>query len=95
MIKPSIGRIMWYWPEKVSRGDQPWPAIVSYVHGDNMVNLSVWNAEGHAQNGKTSVPVVQDGSPYTAGDSPYVEWMPFQVGQAKRHEAEVKPAHGF
>jgi hypothetical protein len=55
-----------------------------------MVNLNVWNADGHAQNGNTSVPVVQDGSPYTVGDSPYVEWMPFQVGQAKRHEAEVK-----
>ena len=84
MIRPSIGRIMWYWPEKDSRCDQPWAAIVTYVHGDNMVNLSVWNSDGHAQNGRTSVPVVQEGSPYIAGNSPYAEWMPYQLGQAKK-----------
>jgi hypothetical protein len=82
---------MWYWPEKKQRSDQPWAAIVTYVHGDHMVNLSVWNNESHPI-GKTSVPIVQDGSPHTASDSPYVEWMPFQVGQAKRHEAEAKSA---
>jgi hypothetical protein len=87
MIKPSIGRIMWYWPEKQYRGEQPWAAIVTYVHSDIMVNLATWNADGHPQP-KTSVPIVQDGSPYTAGDSPYVEWMPYQIGQAKKHEGE-------
>ena len=86
MIKPSIGSIMWYWPEKHLRSDQPWPAIVSYVHSDNLVNVSVWNKDGHAQNGRTSVPVVQDGSPYTVGNSPYVEWMPYQKGQAAKAE---------
>lgn len=89
MIKPSIGRIMWYWPEKEHREDQPWAAIVTYVRGDNMVNLAVWNSDSHGQP-KHSVPVVQEGSPYTAGDSPYVEWMPYQIGQAKKHEAEDK-----
>jgi len=23
------------------------------------------------------------GSPHTIGDSPYVEWMPYQIGQAR------------
>ena len=87
MIKPTIGRIMWYWPDSSTRGVQPWAAIVTYVHGDNMVNLAVWDDFGNGK-AKTSVPVVQDGSPYTIGDSPYVEWMPYQIGQAKKHEAE-------
>ena len=91
MIKPSIGRIMWYWPDASVRKDQPWAAIVVYVHGDNTVNLAVWDDVGSAKS-KTSVPVVQDGSPYTVGDSPYVEWMPYQIGQAKKHEAEDKPS---
>ena len=83
MIKPSIGRIMWYWPDKQSRGDQPWAAIVTYVHSDHMVNLAVWDANANAKI-TTSVPVVQDGSPFIVGDSPYVEWMPYQIGQAKK-----------
>jgi len=89
MIKPTIGRVMWYWPEKQFRDDQPWAAFVVKVWDDNMVNLTVCNHEGNVQP-KTSVPVVQDGSPYTAGDSPYVEWMPYQIGQAKKHETEDK-----
>jgi ribulose-5-phosphate 4-epimerase/fuculose-1-phosphate aldolase len=89
MIKPTIGRVMWYWPRKDYRGDQPWAAIVTYVHSDNMVNLTTYNADGH-NIPASSVPVVQDGSPFLAGDSPYVEWMPYQIGQAKKHEAEDK-----
>lgn len=89
MIAPTIGRIMWYWPVKEQRGTLPWAAIVTYVHNDNMVNLGVWSPEGHVQHGKSSVPVVQDGSPHTAGDSPYVEWMPYQIRQAKKHEAST------
>ena len=85
MIKPTIGRVMWYWPDKESRGDQPWAAFVTYVHGDNIVNLCVFTPNG-VPTSTTSVPVVQDGSPFTAGDSPYVRWMPYQIGQAKKHE---------
>ncbi len=89
MIKPTNGRIMWYWPMKNERGDQPLAAIVSYVYGDNMVNLGVFDRQGNVSS-KVSVPIVQDGSPYTAGDSHYAEWMPYQIGQAKKHEGETK-----
>lgn len=85
MIKPTIGRVMWYWPVKEARGNQPLAAIVVYVHGDNMVNLVAFASDGFSISCR-SVPVVQDGSPYTVGDSPYVEWMPYQIGQAKKHE---------
>ena len=85
MIKPTVGQVMWYWSVEESRGDQPLAAFVTYVHGDNMVNLCVFTPNG-VPTSTTSVPVVQDGSPFTAGDSPYVEWMPYQIGQAKKHE---------
>lgn len=89
MIVPSIGRVMWYWPVKEERGDQPLVALVTYVHDDNIVNLAVFSSDGNVGGGRGSVPIVQDGSPYIAGDSPYVEWMPYQVGQAKKHEGTV------
>ena len=87
MIKPTVGRVMWYWPVVTERTAQPYAALVTYVHGDNMVNLVGFTPNGVAFP-TMSVPIVQDGSPYTAGDSPYAEWMPYQVGQAKKHEAD-------
>lgn len=88
MIKPTVGRVMWYWPVKEQRGEQPCASMVTYVHGDNMVNLVAFAPNG-APFPATSVPIVQEGSPFTAGHSPYAEWMPYQVGQAKRHEGET------
>jgi hypothetical protein len=82
MIIPTIGRVMWYWPEKQYRGDQPWVALVSFVHDANVVNLAVFRPNGSIDGGKTAVPVVQDGSPHIAGDRPYVEWMPYQKAVA-------------
>lgn len=86
MIKPTIGRVMWYWPSKANRGEQPLCALVCFVHGDDMVNLAVFGREGSTW-GSASVPIVQEGSRYTAGDSPYCEWMPYQKGQAAKTEA--------
>jgi len=91
MIKPTIGRVMWYWPEKEDREDQPLCALVVRVHDDNMVNLAVFNVDG-SSGGALRVPIVQDGSPHTAGDSPYCEWMPYQKGQAAKTEAAEKAA---
>jgi len=91
MIKPTIGRVMWFWPVKSERGAQPYASLVTYVHDDNMVNLVAFTTDG-VPFPAGSVAIVQDGSPYVAGDLPYAEWMPYQVGQAKRHEADAKPA---
>jgi len=88
MIKPTIGRVMWYWPEREDRGEQPLCALVAYVHDDNMVNLAVFDDHGDfICGGARSVPIVQDGSPHIVGDSPYCEWMPYQKGQAAKTEA--------
>ncbi len=80
MIIPTVGRVMWYWPSKEERQDQPRPAIVTWVWGDNMVSLVVFDQDG-VPSGKSSVPIVQESSPYIVGDSPYAEWM-----QAKKNE---------
>lgn len=93
MITPTIGRVMWYRPGEFLNGltqhsaDQPMTAHVCYVWSDNMVNLLVIDHAGMTQ-ARTSVPIVQEGGPYTAGPSPYAEWMPYQKGQAAKHEAE-------
>lgn len=88
MIVPTIGRVMWYWPAKTLRCDQPYAVFVTYVHSDNMINVGGFNSNGEPF-ASTSVPIVQDGSPYTVGDSAYCEWMPYQKVQATKHEAEV------
>lgn len=91
MIKPTIGRVMWFWPVARERGAQPYASLVTYVHDDNMVNLVAFTTDG-VPFGAGSVAIVQDGGPWVPGDLPYAEWMPYQVGQAKRHaddEAKV------
>ena len=86
MIKPTIGRVMWFWPVASERGAQPYASLVTYVHDDNMVNLVAFTTDG-APFPAGSVAIVQDGSPYVAGDLPYAEWMPYQKGQAAKSEA--------
>ncbi|MCC6172091.1 MAG: hypothetical protein IT481_08685 [Gammaproteobacteria bacterium] len=92
MITPTVGRVMWYRPgEQLGAlvqhdAAQPMVAHVCYVWNDNLVNLLVIDHAG-VRHARTSVPVVQGGSPYTAGPSPYCEWMPYQKGQAAKAEA--------
>lgn len=86
MIKPTIGRIVWYWPTAAEREcrptiyNQPLPAMVCGVWSDTCVNLSISDANGN-HFGKTSVTLVQEGDARnTAGG--YCEWMPYQLAQA-------------
>jgi hypothetical protein len=90
MIKPSIGRVVWFHPSitdhsLASGGDQPLAALVSHVWSDTCVNLAVFDANGKPH-GKTSVLLLQDDAIAPEGGY-YAEWMPFQKGQAAKHEA--------
>jgi hypothetical protein len=47
MPKPSVGRIVHYWPTNLEAGDrpkeQPYPAMITHVFGDQCVNLDIGN----------------------------------------------------
>ena len=91
MIKPTIGRVVWFWPSNApSEGEsmvchdaeQPMSAQVIFVWSDCCVNLYVID---HAGVGRalTSVALVQANEPKPE-DGRYCEWMPYQMGQAKK-----------
>lgn len=86
MIKPTIGRVVWYHPDKPH--EQPWAAIVCFVHNDSLVNLSVFDENGLGKS-KLEVTLVQPDNERPEGA--YCEWMPYQLGQAaKTEETEAK-----
>jgi hypothetical protein len=90
MIKPTIGRQVWYWMAGAIYGaDQPEAATVCYVHSDRVVNLQILTHKGAAC-GATSVRLHQaDDLTYAQGvkvEKPFCEWMPYQKGQAAKTE---------
>lgn len=89
LIKPTVGRVVWFYPENddehfKDQGKGPFTAMVCKVHGDFMVNLVVFNVYGESE-GRLTIPLVQEGQPVPFGA--YAEWMPYQIGQAKKHDA--------
>lgn len=87
VIKPTVGRVVLFWPQgRADRdaGGQPCAATVAYVHSDRMVNLGYVNHNGDAA-GATSVKLLQPGDPIPDVDR-FCEWMPYQVGQAQKAE---------
>src|SRR5688572_2688793 len=85
IIRPTIGRIVWYWREPVHDKDaQPEAAIVTHVHTDSLVNLAVFDRDGGAC-GVRLVVLRQPGEGVPTVS--YAEWMPFQQGQAAKTEA--------
>lgn len=90
MIKPTVGRVVWYHPGAgadsymVRNGADPMAAIVTAVHSDTLVNLVVFDANG-IPNSRTSVRLIQEGEGVEPSDR-YCEWMPFQKGQAAKTE---------
>lgn len=96
MIKPTVGRKVWYRPSSHDAlgpipmsfsHDQPLDATVIAVWGDRMVNVLVVDVYGRLFP-KLSVMLLQDDEkPQTDNEGKvmrgYVEWMPYQQGQAK------------
>ena len=91
MISPTVGRIVWFWkfgePKENEPTTSPEAAIVTYVHSDTMLNLSVFDHNG-VQRPETSVYLLQDGNERTS--QYYATWMPYQKGQAAKTEAVEK-----
>jgi hypothetical protein len=102
MIVPTVGRVVWFWPgvnfvmhraatgqNFAFDGNGPCAAIVVKVWGDRLVNLSVFDQNG-TSHAVTSCPLKQEGDEIVAEGS-YCEWMPYQIGQAKKEAPESKP----
>lgn len=88
-ILPTVGRVVWFRPSRnaatpgfVGNPDQPCAATVAYVHSPSLVNLSVTDHNGN-QHPVCSVPLIQQAEPAPESGF-YCEWMPYQIGQAKR-----------
>lgn len=93
MIKPTIGRRVWYWPNSFDSNQmenprflfwfdksQPLDAGIAYVHNDSLVNLSVSDQIGCAHS-RVTVRLLQDDDLPNEGEA-YAQWMPYQVAQA-------------
>jgi hypothetical protein len=100
MINPTVGRVVWFHPPtNAAEGGfaapdagQPLAAIIARVWSERMVNLTVFDANG-VPHSRTSVVLVQEGEPVPQNGY-YAEWMPYQIGQAKKHEVETKTYAG-
>ena len=82
MIKPTVGRVVWFYTGVVK---EPCAAIIAKVHSDRMVNLMVIDEDGDPY-GQTSVRLLQDDDK-PAGEAFWCAWMPYQLGQAAKTEA--------
>lgn len=86
MIKPTIGRVVWYWaaaPVRSVENAQPNPALVTWVWGDGeLVNLVTFDCNGDIRPA-ARVPLWQgEGEPPAEGH--FAEWMPYQKQQAAK-----------
>lgn len=85
MISPTVGRVIWFTPPPADRliglTHQPWPALVTYVHGDRMINIAGFNSNGTPFS-RTSVRLLQDDEKPSYEGEPVASWMPYQVAQA-------------
>lgn len=101
MIRPSIGRKVWFWPNSYEFNEaklmgfegsapQPEDACVVYVHSDRCVNLRVSNHVGETR-AETSAFLLQEGDPVPQHGG-FATWMPFQVGQARAQLPPSVPA---
>jgi hypothetical protein len=88
VISPAPGRVVWFYPAPhdgiATLNGQPLAAIVAGVHSDRLINLAVFDAYGNTQQ-RGNVRLVQPGD--AVPDSAHATWMPFQVGQAAKHQA--------
>lgn len=85
MIKPTVGRVVWYYVHTMIKPQQPpFAAIIAYVHSDRCVNLAYFNENGIASS-STNVVLRQEDDERPEGA--FCEWMPYQLGQAAKTEA--------
>jgi len=90
LIPPTVGRVVWYYPDGSSEDAQPLAAVVTAVWGDRCVNLAIFEKNGvPMSHPPISVRLLQDeDTPPRRTDGALAQhccWMPFQREQARRH----------
>lgn len=87
MIKPTVGRVVWFYPGRNDampvHPDNPFAplaALVTHVHTDTCINLSVFDPWGGVH-GRQEVFLNQHEAPPPNGA--YAAWMPYQKAVAK------------
>lgn len=85
MIKPTVGRVIWYFKAGSSSESRPLAGLIAYVHSDTMINAGVFDENG-VPFSVTSLPLLQEGDKIPEV-GPWAGWMPYQVGQAKKAES--------
>lgn len=92
IIKPTVGRIVWFYVQPgehqnlTQLGEQPFPAMVSYVHADDRVNLDVVDHEGRHIPFHNVYLEQDEGVMEPEGTTCLARWMPFQKGQAAKEK---------
>jgi hypothetical protein len=87
MIKPTIGRVVWFWQnaaQAIAEGVQAMPALVTYVHSDECINATAFDSQGNTV-ALTRVTLWQGEGERPEGQ--HAEWMPYQLKQAAKAEA--------
>lgn len=88
IITPTVGRIVWLRDATAMPEEQPTAAIVIRVHSDRRIAVVTFKycagvvpCEIDAHD---NVPLLQEGDPEPT-EGIFAVWMPYQIGQAKRH----------
>jgi hypothetical protein len=97
MIKPTVGRVVWFYPSGSHPDSQPLAAHIAAVWGDHCINVMVIGHNGVPwSHPPTSVMLVQEGDErpkQTDGNNAqHCAWMPYQHGQAAKTEAAQREA---
>jgi hypothetical protein len=91
LIKPTIGRVVWYYPDGDTGGDdQPLAAVIAHVWDDYTINLMAIDPNGNTFSVLEAVLLQGDEVPHP-GES-YACWMPYQLGQAGKVLEMVQPS---
>lgn len=90
MIKPTVGRKVWYWPHPIHDAamnivddQQPLDATVLCAHGDDRISVQVIDHRGHTHFIAYCF-LSQPENNTNPADAGYCEWMPYQVGQSQK-----------
>lgn len=94
-ITPTVGRVVLIFFAAAASGamegyalpitsDTPVPGLITRVHSDSCINVAAFDANG-ANLPLMSVRLLQEGDERPTSGC-WAEWMPYQVGQAKKAE---------